>query len=61
MIRDLRLVSGSRTAMSGPASLISNEDSIQWRMGQPSHTVTVFFASSAVRRSFRSASSEKGF
>ena len=50
-----------RTAMSGPASLVSSEDSIQWRMGQPPYTVTVFFASSAGRRSFRSASSENGF
>jgi hypothetical protein len=58
---DGEMANGSRTAMSGPASLVSSEDSIQWRMGQPPYTVTVFFASSAGRRSFRSASSENGF
>jgi hypothetical protein len=47
--------------MSGPASLVSSEDSIQLRMGQPPYTVTVFLASSAGRSSFRSASSENGF
>jgi len=36
--------------MSGPASLVSSEDSIQWRMGQHPYTVTVFFASSAGNR-----------
>ena len=34
---------------------------LEWLAGQPPYTVTVFFASSAGRSSFRSASSENGF